>query len=223
MNILKNLKVKSKLLLILMVFTVVAVTISWKGLATSSSLSSEITSIISTNVPRIQYANELTTALVIMQRVEKNAILAESEEETKKYIDLFKESEKRFDEIAKQLNDVASEKGKVFLKDCINNKEEYTKIVSKIFELTAKNNSQAVLLSQTEGKQRIDNCEKSLGEIVSLNKQILKEKDDMTNKLYESSRDLIIAISVIGILITVVLCLLISSMLVNALTVFKDG
>ncbi|MCG3658080.1 MCP four helix bundle domain-containing protein, partial [Aliarcobacter butzleri] len=223
MNILKNLKVKSKLLLILMVFTVVAVTISWKGLATSSSLSSEITSIISTNVPRIQYANELTTALVIMQRVEKNAILAESEEETKKYIDLFKESEKRFDEIAKQLNDVASEKGKGFLKDCINNKEEYTKIVSKIFELTAKNNSQAVLLSQTEGKQRIDNCEKSLGEIVSLNKQILKEKDDMTNKLYESSRDLIIAISVIGILITVVLCLLISSMLVNALTVFKDG
>ncbi|MCG3669242.1 methyl-accepting chemotaxis protein [Aliarcobacter butzleri] len=224
MNILKNLKVKSKLLLILMVFTAVAITISWKGLATSSSLNSEITEIVSTNVPRIEFANELTTALVLMQRVEKNAILAETDEATKKYIDLFKESEKRFDEIAKQLNEVASEKGKSFLKDCMNSKEEYVKIASKIFELTlAKNNTQAILLSQTEGRQKVDNCEKSLGEIVSLNKQILKEKDDMTNKLYESSRDLIIAISIIGILITVVLCLLISSMLVNALTVFKDG
>ena len=104
MNILKNLKVKSKLLLILMVFTVVAITISWKGLATSSSLNSEITDIISTNVPRIQYANELTTALVIMQRREKNAILAESEQDKRTYINRFKESEKEFDEIAKQLN-----------------------------------------------------------------------------------------------------------------------
>ncbi|QDM01692.1 HAMP domain-containing methyl-accepting chemotaxis protein [Aliarcobacter butzleri] len=224
MNILKNLKVKSKLLLILMVFTVVAITISWKGLATSSSLNSEITEIVSTNVPRIQYANELTTALVIMQRREKNAILAESEEDKRTYINRFKESEKEFDKIAKQLNDVASEKGKGFLKDCINTKEEYVKVVNKIFELTlAKNNSEAILLSQTEGKQKVDNCEKVLNEIVLLNKQMLKEKDDMTNKLYESSRDIIIAISVIGILITVVLCLLISSMLVNALTVFKDG
>ncbi|MDN5069068.1 MCP four helix bundle domain-containing protein, partial [Aliarcobacter butzleri] len=224
MNIIKNLKVKSKLLLILMVFTVVAITISWKGLATSSSLNSEITEIVSINVPRIQYANELTTALVIMQRREKNAILAESEEDKRTYINRFKESEKEFDKIAKQLNDVASEKGKGFLKDCINTKEEYVKIVNKIFELTlAKNNSEAILLSQTEGKQKVDNCEKVLNEIVLLNKQMLKEKDDMTNKLYESSRDLIIAISVIGILITVVLCLLISSMLVNALTVFKDG
>ncbi|WP_201523768.1 HAMP domain-containing methyl-accepting chemotaxis protein [Aliarcobacter butzleri] len=224
MSFLRNLKVKSKLLLILIVFTVVAITISWRGLSTSSSLNSEITDIISTNVPRIELANQLTIALMIMQRREKNAILAETDEETKVYIERFKESEKEFDKIAKQLNDVAAEDGKLFLKDCMNSKEEYVKVVNKIFDLTlAKNNTQAISLSQTEGKQKVDNCEKVLSEIVLLNKQLLKQKDEITNKLYESSRNIIIAISVIGILITVVLCLLISSMLVNALTVFKEG
>lgn len=71
MSFLKNLKVKSKLLLILIVFTVVAITISWRGLSTSSSLNSEITDIIDTNVPRIEFANQITIALMSMQRVEK--------------------------------------------------------------------------------------------------------------------------------------------------------
>ncbi|MDN5114956.1 HAMP domain-containing methyl-accepting chemotaxis protein [Aliarcobacter butzleri] len=224
MSFLRNLKVKSKLLLILIVFTVVAITISWRGLSTSSLLNSEITDIIDTNVPRIELANQLTIALMTMQRREKNAILAETDEETKVYIERFRESEKEFDKIAKQLNDVAAEDGKLFLKDCMNSKEEYVKVVNKIFDLTlSKNNTQAISLSQTEGKQKVDNCEKVLSEIVLLNKELLKQKDEITNKLYESSRNIIIAISIIGILITVVLSLLISSMLVNALTVFKDG
>ncbi|MCT7616109.1 MCP four helix bundle domain-containing protein, partial [Aliarcobacter butzleri] len=224
MSFLRNLKVKSKLLLILIVFTVVAITISWRGLSTSSLLNSEITDIISTNVPRIELANQLTIALMTMQRREKNAILAETDEETKVYIERFRESEKEFDKIAKQLNDVAAEDGKLFLKDCMNSKEEYVKVVNKIFDLTlSKNNTQAISLSQTEGKQKVDNCEKVLNQIVLLNKELLKQKDEITNKLYESSRDIIIAISIIGILITIVLSLLISSMLVNALTVFKDG
>ncbi|MCT7548761.1 methyl-accepting chemotaxis protein [Aliarcobacter butzleri] len=224
MSFLRNLKVKSKLLLILIVFTVVAITISWRGLSTSSLLNSEITDIISINVPRIELANQLTIALMTMQRREKNAILAETDEETKVYIERFRESEKEFDKIAKQLNDVAAEDGKLFLKDCMNSKEEYVKVVNKIFDLTlSKNNTQAISLSQTDGKQKVDNCEKVLNQIVLLNKELLKQKDEITNKLYESSRDIIIAISIIGILITVVLSLLISSMLVNALTVFKDG
>ncbi|MFW3413300.1 HAMP domain-containing methyl-accepting chemotaxis protein [Aliarcobacter butzleri] len=224
MSFLRNLKVKSKLLLILIVFTVVAITISWRGLSTSSSLNSEITDIISTNVPRIEFANQITIALMSMQRVEKNAILAESEEETKKYIDRFEEYDKRFDAMAKELSAVASKEGKEFLQRCIDSKNKYTKIVDQIFDLTlSKNNSEAILLSQTKGREEVDNCENLLNQLVMMNKEMLKQKDEITNKLYESSRDIIIAISVIGILITVVLCLLISSMLVNALTVFKDG
>ncbi len=101
MSFLRNLKVKSKLLLILIVFTVVAITISWRGLSTSSLLNSEITDIIDTNVPRIEFANQITIALMSMQRVEKNAILAETEEETKRYIDRFEEYDKKFDEVTK--------------------------------------------------------------------------------------------------------------------------
>ncbi|MCG3691538.1 MCP four helix bundle domain-containing protein, partial [Aliarcobacter butzleri] len=224
MSFLRNLKVKSKLLLILIVFTVVAITISWRGLSTSSSLNSEITDIIDTNVPRIEFANQIIIALMSMQRVEKNAILAESEEDTKKYIDLFNESDKRFDAMARELSAVASKEGKEFLQRCIDSKNEYTKIVNQIFDLTlSKNNSEAILLSQTKGREKVDNCENLLNQLVMMNKEMLKQKDEITNKLYESSRDIIIAISVIGILITIVLCLLISSMLVNALTVFKDG
>ena len=52
-------------------FTVVAITISWRGLSTSSLLNSEITDIIDTNVPRIEFANQITIALMSMQRVEK--------------------------------------------------------------------------------------------------------------------------------------------------------
>ena len=78
MSFLRNLKVKSKLLLILIVFTVVAITISWRGLSTSSLLNSEITDIIDTNVPRIEFANQITIALMSMQRVEKNCILFNS-------------------------------------------------------------------------------------------------------------------------------------------------
>ncbi|WP_391485167.1 MCP four helix bundle domain-containing protein [Aliarcobacter butzleri] len=224
MSFLRNLKVKSKLLLILIVFTVVAITISWRGLSTSSSLNSEITDIIDTNVPRIEFANQITIALMSMQRVEKNAILAENEEETKKYIDRFEEYDKRFDEMAKELSAVASKEGKEFLQRCIDSKNKYTKIVDQIFDLTlSKNNSEGILLSQTKGREEVDNCENLLNQLVMMNKEMLKQKDEITNKLYESSRDIIIAISVIGILITVVLSLLISSMLVNALTVFKDG
>ncbi|WP_151951198.1 HAMP domain-containing methyl-accepting chemotaxis protein [Aliarcobacter butzleri] len=224
MSFLRNLKVKSKLLLILIVFTVVAITISWRGLSTSSSLNSEITDIIDTNVPRIEFANQIIIALMSMQRVEKNAILAESEEDTKKYIDRFEEYDKRFDAMARELSAVASKEGKEFLQRCIDSKNEYTKIVNQIFDLTlSKNNSEAILLSQTKGREKVDNCENLLNQLVMMNKEMLKQKDEITNKLYESSRDIIIAISVIGILITVVLSLLISSMLVNALTVFKDG
>ncbi|MFY9070058.1 methyl-accepting chemotaxis protein [Aliarcobacter butzleri] len=224
MSFLRNLKVKSKLLLILIVFTVVAITISWRGLSTSSLLNSEITDIIDTNVPRIEFANQITIALMSMQRVEKNAILAETEEETKRYIDRFEEYDKRFDEMAKELSAVASKEGKEFLQRCIDSKNKYTKIVNQIFDLTlAKNNSEAILLSQTKGREEVDNCENLLNQLVMMNKEMLKQKDEITNKLYESSRNIIIAISIIGILITVVLSLLISSMLVNALTVFKDG
>ncbi|MEV9500015.1 HAMP domain-containing methyl-accepting chemotaxis protein [Aliarcobacter butzleri] len=224
MSFLRNLKVKSKLLLILIVFTVVAITISWRGLSTSSLLNSEITDIIDTNVPRIEFANQITIALMSMQRVEKNAILAENEEETKKYIDRFEEYDKRFDAMAKELSAVASKEGKEFLQRCIDSKNKYTKIVDQIFDLTlAKNNSEAILLSQTKAREEVDNCENLLNQLVMMNKEMLKQKDEITNKLYESSRDIIIAISIIGILITIVLSLLISSMLVNALTVFKDG
>ncbi|MFY4804579.1 HAMP domain-containing methyl-accepting chemotaxis protein [Aliarcobacter butzleri] len=224
MSFLRNLKVKSKLLLILIVFTVVAITISWRGLSTSSLLNSEITDIIDTNVPRIEFANQITIALMSMQRVEKNAILAETEEETKRYIDRFEEYDKRFDEMAKELSAVASKEGKEFLQRCIDSKNKYTKIVNQIFDLTlAKNNSEAIFLSQTKGREEVDNCENLLNQLVMMNKEMLKQKDEITNKLYESSRNIIIAISIIGILITVVLSLLISSMLVNALTVFKDG
>ncbi|ABV67056.1 methyl-accepting chemotaxis protein [Aliarcobacter butzleri RM4018] len=224
MSFLRNLKVKSKLLLILIVFTVVAITISWRGLSTSSLLNSEITDIIDTNVPRIEFANQITIALMSMQRVEKNAILAENDEETKKYIDRFEEYDKRFDAMAKELSAVASKEGKEFLQRCIDSKNKYAKIANEIFDLTlAKNNSEAILLSQTKGREEVDNCENLLNQLVMMNKEMLKQKDEITNKLYESSRDIIIAISIIGILITIVLSLLISSMLVNALTVFKDG
>ncbi|WP_323665250.1 methyl-accepting chemotaxis protein [Aliarcobacter butzleri] len=126
--------------------------------------------------------------------------------------------------MAKELSAVASKEGKEFLQRCIDSKNKYTKIVNQIFDLTlAKNNSEAIFLSQTKGREEVDNCENLLNQLVMMNKEMLKQKDEITNKLYESSRDIIIAISIIGILITVVLSLLISSMLVNALTVFKDG
>ncbi|QKF66179.1 4HB sensor-containing MCP-domain signal transduction protein [Arcobacter venerupis] len=224
MDFLKDLKVKSKLMLILIVFTVVAVVISWKGLSTSSLLNDEITSIIDTNVPRIQYANEITIALMTMQRIEKNAILAETEEETQKYISRFKESVDRFNEMAKKLEEVASVEGKKQLEKCIDSKNEYEKVANKIFELTlAKNNTQAILISQTDGREKVDNCEMLLNKLIQINKEMLKEKDEITNKLYETSRNIIIAISIIGILITIVLSLLISSILVKALNTFKEG
>jgi methyl-accepting chemotaxis protein len=224
MDFLKDLKVKSKLMLILIVFTVVAVVISWKGLSTSSLLNDEITSIIDTNVPRIQYANEITIALMTMQRIEKNAILAETEEETQKYISRFKESVDRFNEMAKKFDEVASVEGKKQLEKCIDSKNEYEKVANKIFELTlAKNNTQAILISQTDGREKVDNCEMLLNKLIQINKEMLKEKDEITNKLYETSRNIIIAISIIGILITIVLSLLISSILVKALNTFKEG
>lgn len=167
MDFLRDLKVKSKLLLILIVFTVVAVVISWKGLSTSSLLNDEITSIIDTNVSRIEYANEITIALMAMQRIEKNAILAETTEETQKYISRFKESVDRFNEMAKKLEEVASVEGKKQLEKCIDSKNEYEKVANKIFELTlAKNNTQAILISQTEGREKVDNCGMLLNKLI---------------------------------------------------------
>ena len=224
MEFIKNSKLKSKLMLILIVFTVVAAVISWRGINTSALLNDEISDIVKSNVPRIQYSSELIITLITMQKKEKNTILSESEENIKTYINEFKQNSLKFDEMAKNFKEIASDEGKKLLEECIKNKNNYVEISNEIFQLSLnKNNTQAIELSTIKAKEYIDNCEEVLKKIVLLNQQLLKEKDEISHKLYENSRNLILTISIIGILITIVLVLLISTILVNALNIFKTG
>lgn len=199
MSFFKNLNVKSKLTLILVVFILIASIISYKGIETSSQLNDEISYIIDNNVPRIELSNEVIISLISMQRAEKNVILADTQESMEKYIQLFRKSEEKFNNTIEKLKKVSSEKGKELLNECLKTQDEYSLVSEKIFQLSlAQNSKDAMLLSQNESRKIIDNCEDVLSKVIELNRKLLEEKDAQTTKLYETSRNLIFSISIIG-------------------------
>lgn len=74
-------KVRTKIVVIVTVFALVAGGIGWRGLSGADLLNSSITTIVQVNVPRIAESQSLLVNLLQLQRTEKNHILSESQEQ----------------------------------------------------------------------------------------------------------------------------------------------
>ncbi len=224
MGFLKDLSLRAKLMLILAVFIIVASLIAWRGLSTSFTLNSEITEIITKNAKRIIAVGELDKKLYLLRTRALKVCLNSTEEVTRKSIDEFYEIDKEFDEEMKRYLEIGSEKGKEFAMEAVNIKKEYLSLLKEAFELSLKNEySQTATLMLGKGNDIFKKFEGKLNDIIELIKKVLQEKDDFTNELYANSRNLILTISIVGILITLVLALTIASILNSAVYEFKSG
>ncbi|WP_277641585.1 MCP four helix bundle domain-containing protein, partial [Wolinella succinogenes] len=217
-------KVRTKIVVIVAVFALVAGAIGWRGLSGADLLNSSITTIVQVNVPRIAESQSLLVNLLQLQRTEKNHILSESQEQLEQRERNYRKKEEEIAKQLKLLEGLVSEQNRIKVKECAESFKKYSQTVEKVLELSrAGMNDQATKISQNEARIYMDRCEELMTEIVASNEENLSITDKETNELYEGMRYSILVIIIVGLAIAFLMSMLVIKNITHALTLVKSG
>jgi methyl-accepting chemotaxis protein len=176
---------------------------AWLGISSLASLNATTDALLAGPVERIQLARDLNVNLLLAIRAEKNVLLAgtNAEDRTRFDSELIKQREV-FTAGIDKLDALATPEGKRRLAALRVTRQQWVETNDRIRTLAKDNlGAEAIALSTSTGRQFVGAMEKQIGEYLDLQQQFLSQARDGATHEYESTRLLLIAVTMIVLLV----------------------
>ncbi|MBU5639041.1 MCP four helix bundle domain-containing protein [Geomonas sp. Red69] len=216
MNWFNNLKVRTRLLSAFLLMSAITATVGFVGIRNMSVINEKADQMYERELLGVAHIKEASINLLRMVRAEKNLLLAATEAERKKFVQLHEEAGKKVvEDIEKAKPLFHSEKGKELMANVTKEWQEYLPVSKQIMEMASNENLQkaraSVDMSNGVGREKVTALNKSIEEATVLKETNAKSIAGQTQELYKESRLYMIFLVVgsvvfgiiIGIFITV--------------------
>jgi methyl-accepting chemotaxis protein len=169
------------------------------SLANSKSGMDEVIDVTVARLDRMQQLNAISLATV---RAQKNAILATSPQEVQRFAEVSAESRAHFRQIFEEMASTASVATRDFWQELRAIVDKFEASDSRVHEFVRNGNTAAASqLSSNEGRDDANALTKKLEEGVQINRDRLQEAKATTDADYNSTRTLLVSLSVIATLV----------------------
>jgi methyl-accepting chemotaxis protein len=189
----------------------VAAAVGLLGIYKLSDSNTRLDYLVQTVNKRVLYTTDAEVNLLVFYRYQKNHILENDQAAMQKWED---EQHKQEDALNSNLNDwekVASEEGKKKL-------AEFKRVNEQILALSrAHKSDQARILSNTDGKHAFDVANKTINDAEDLALKAMDDEVKTTDATYTQTRNVMLAVSILGILGCLSLAMIIVNKVVKGL------
>ena len=188
----------------LMMMSVIAVL----GVVRMSALADEVEMMVNDRYPKTVLANDIIDNLNLIARAMRNALLV-PQAETQKELDRVAASRKIISERLEQLEKtITSDKGKERLKKVQDARAAYVPVQDQFMSLVkADREDDAKDLMLTTLRAAQSNYLKAVSELIAFQSQLMVESGVQTAASYRASRNTMIAISCIGLVVSILFAL----------------
>ncbi len=193
--------IKMKLAATFAVIIILSGITAWLGISNLTSLNVTMENVLSGPVERTQVAQDLYANLLLTIRAEKNLLLAGTDVDAKARYDA--EDLRQRETLGTQLDKLegmATAEGKKRLAALRLTRQQWIEVNDKVRGLARDNqNAEAIALSTSRGRQLVADQEKQIKDFVDLQHQFMTQARESAAKQYESTRLLLIAVTVIAL------------------------
>ncbi|MBE7438971.1 MAG: MCP four helix bundle domain-containing protein [Spirochaetales bacterium] len=189
-------------------------TIAAAGLWGLNELNGMLNNITDSTAPRIRLAARIQLMTLEIHRAEKNLILETDAAEMRRYISEIQKSEEELPKILDELDSLLIlAESKARLKKFRSDWVEFKKIQEQIIQLslinTAESSTRARALSATAGREKIDNAQGVLREILATQDKFLDDDRTSSDALFSRLLTLSLILALVGLVLAAGLAVLI--------------
>jgi methyl-accepting chemotaxis protein len=215
--------IRAKLMFAMGALAVVAAAVGILGIYKLSEFNTRLEYVVQTVNKRIVYTTNSEINLLTFYQYQKNHILENNENAMQKWED---EQRKQQDELNSNLNEwekVASEQGKKLLSDFRRNLGEFERVNEQVLSLSRAHKSDAArALSNGDGRRTYDAATKLIVEAEDLALKTMDSEVKATTDAYAQTRNLMLGVSIIGILACMSLAIIIVNKIVKGIALVVE-
>ncbi|WP_414899991.1 methyl-accepting chemotaxis protein [Rhizobium cremeum] len=172
------------------------------GIMSLADSKSNMDEVIEGTVVRLDKIQQLNAISLTIVRAQKNMILAATPEEVKKYIDLSLEEQATFNQMFEEMASTASAATRDYWQQLRVAIDKFEASDRRIHQLVSVGNTaEASRMSANEGRDAANELTKKLEEGVQMNRDRLQEAKASADAEYQSTRMLLVSLSVIAVII----------------------
>lgn len=188
-----------KLVSIIGILIVVAITIAWIGINGASNINNNLNRIVNEDAAKVRLSARMSQSLLEMHRAEKNMILSSDEKMMDEYRKEYDESKKELDDRTTRIKVLVSDANKVKLEEFTISVNDFTKISDEVQSLTRENsNEKAKMLLRTDAREQLLVSQKIMDELkILIDKDISEEfkKQDVNIEILKQKAEALRLIS----------------------------
>ncbi|CDZ28933.1 methyl-accepting chemotaxis protein [Neorhizobium galegae] len=179
------------------------------GIYSLANLNSAISALIAGPALRLELAENFSGTQLRIARAQMNLATSETAEDIDKYIQASDRNRKLFNETLKKLQDLsATDEARKAWGDVATKAERLFSIDDAIRSAVRNGNAdQALTLAKGDGRAVIDDIEKTIQARVEANKDLMEQADRDTDEQYQTTRNFIIGLTGIALVIAIIAAL----------------
>lgn len=190
-----------KIYFILGIFVVACISISMLGLSKMDGINQALNDLVDGPVTRLGYANKLKSLFLTQVINEKNILSSLSAEEIKLHSERLDHGDAAIKGVYEKFFKVASEEGKITLKNFIALYTQWFELTLKEKDLVLANKTaEAITLSTSQGREIRVKVEETIDARVSEFEKGMDVESNRTDSEYAAARNMVITISLISII-----------------------
>ncbi|MCQ1573941.1 methyl-accepting chemotaxis protein [Neorhizobium galegae] len=179
------------------------------GIYSLANLNSAISALIAGPALRLEAAQNLSATQLRIARAQLNLATSETAEDIDKYIQASDRNRNLFNETLKKLQDLsATDEARKAWGEVATKAERLFRIDDAIRSAVRNGNAdQALILAKGDGRAIIDDIEKTIQARVEANKDLMEQADRDTDEQYQTTRNFIIGLTGIALVIAIIAAL----------------
>ena len=205
-----DMKVATKLVLAFVVMAIITGVVGYMGIDKMGRINDLANDMYAKELLGISHIKEANISLVYIDRATKNLLLSNNASDRTKYIERINKRKLEYqEELDKARPLFYTEKGKELLAKLSRAWEDFQPVLNRVIEIAKSEDlaakRESVDLSMGQGREKIDIIDDVLTELSRVKENNAKDFADTTDKLYESSRTLLISIALASVVLGLVL------------------
>lgn len=194
-----NMNVATKLVVAFVVMATLTGIVGYFGIDRMGRINDLTDEMYAKELLGISYIKEANIDLIYIDRATKNLLLASTASERTKYFDIINKYKQEYQaQLDKARPLFYTDKGKELLGKLNRAWEDFQPILNRVVDVARKEDlaakRESVDLSMGQGREKMDVIDETLTELSRIKESNAKDFSDVTTKLYDSSRSLLIGV-----------------------------
>jgi len=201
-----NLKLITKLSIVLGILILSMVAITYLGIQNLGQINDRLSHIVDNSAEKVRISSRARQNLLGVSRAEKNMLLSKDQADLENYANILKEERSALNTRLDKLSNLVDEQGKKELGFLKQDLEGFYTVNEEVRELARQNNNDAAFdLASGKGRELIDQAETRLRNIADFNEQDMDQQVTQARADYETAVESMTIMATLAILIASVI------------------